>query len=633
MKFALKLVAVLLVLILAAALLIPQFVSTEKIWAEVSTQVEQQTGRRIAVDGTPSLTLFPQLGLQLTGLKFANQPGSQVGTMLSAEQLTVRLDWSSLWSGTVSIDEFVLEKPALYLEKNAAGKANWHLFEPNAPAGAAQTETPASAAIADLHLGDIRIVDGSLRYVDMQAGTEQKLDKLQLQIEIDSLKSPLSIQGAADYRGKTQKLQLKLDHLAALLAKEPISLALQLDNELLALKLDASYQRNLQGKLALEAASLRDLMAWFEINTKADTEVMNAFTLRSDLLLTDQQLQLTGLTMELDKLTLAGEQRIEFMEPLRISGHLALNALNLNPYLGTSGPAAKEPQAGAAAGWDTTPLDLSALKQINLDQQLKLAALRVQDIQLGQSEMKLGLNKGKARLELSQLQAYQGKGIAALELNAAATPYQLAASFDLSGVAAQPLLTDAAGFDKLRGTGQLKGDLASSGQHQKALMEGLTGTVAFRFTDGAIRGANIAALVRSAEQALQGNLQGVNLDQDFSSSEATDFSELSVSIRFTQGIGQSDDLQLASPLLRLTGHGSLNLPSQQLDYLLSPRLVASIEGQGATQQSQGFCIPVRVKGPWSDVKIRPDLSQAAKDKAKQKIEDKVKDKLKGWLGG
>ncbi|WP_337881555.1 AsmA family protein [Rheinheimera sp.] len=633
MKFALKLVAVLLVLILAAALLIPQFVSTEKIWAEVSTQVEQQTGRRIAVDGTPSLTLFPQLGLQLTGLKFANQPGSQVSTMLSAEQLTLRLDWSSLWSGTVSIDEFVLEKPELYLEKNAEGNANWQLSERNAPAGAAQTEAPASAAIADLHLGDIRIVDGSLRYVDLQAGTEQRLDKLQLQIEIDSLKRPLRIEGAAEYRGKTQKLQLKLDHLAALLAKEPIRLALQLDNELLALKLDASYQRNLQGKIVLEAASLRDLLAWFEINTRADTGVMNAFTLSSDLLLTDQQLQLTGLRMELDELKLTGEQRIEFMEPLRISGHLALNALDLNPYLGTSDDKGKKPQAATNGGWDSTPLDLSALKQINLDQQLSLTALRFQDIQLGQSEMKLKLNKGKARFELSQLQAYQGTGSALLELNAATSPYQLAARFDLSGVAAQPLLTDAAGFDNLLGTGQLQGELASSGQHQKALMEGLNGTLAFRFTDGAIRGANIAALVRSAEQALQGNLQGINLDKDFSESEKTDFSELSASMRFTQGVGQSDDLQLASPLLRLTGQGSLNLATQQLDYLLSPSLVASIEGQGAQEQSQGFSIPVRVKGPWSDVKIRPDLSQAAKDKAKQKIEDKVKDKLKGWLGG
>src|SRR5690606_35424445 len=113
--------------------------------------------------------------------KFANHQGSNVGTMLSAEQLTLRLDWSSLWSGTVSIDEFVLEKPKLYLEKNAKGQANWQLFERSAQAEPAAGSEPGSAAsLPDLHLGDIRIVDGSLRYADLQAGTGQQLDKLQL---------------------------------------------------------------------------------------------------------------------------------------------------------------------------------------------------------------------------------------------------------------------------------------------------------------------------------------------------------------------------------------------------------------------------------------------------------------------
>ncbi|WP_419571949.1 AsmA family protein [Rheinheimera sp.] len=635
MKLAIKLVAALVLLIGALVLLLPQFLSSEKIWAEVSSQVEQQTGRRIQVEGTPELSLFPALGLQLKGLKFANQPGSKVSQMLTAEQLTLRLAWSSLWSGTVRIDEFVLEKPELYLEKNSKGQANWQLLAGDKqPAAAAAGSAPSSAAaLPDLQLGDIRIVDGKLSYQDAQTGSAQQLDNLQLSIEIASLKSPLRLQGEADYRGKTQKLDLSVDHLAALLAKEPISLQLELDNDLLALKLDANYQTNLQGKLELEAGSLRELLAWFDVQTQASPEVMNKLELKSTVLLTDNDLQLTGLSMALDQLKLTGEQRVQFLQPVKVSGQLALNTLDLNPYLGLHPQQESTAAAAATQDWDQTPLDLSALTHLNLDQQLKLAGLVFQQIKLGPSEMKLVLNNGKARFDLAKLDAYQGKGSAWLELNAASKPYQMASQFNLTGVAAQPLLTDAAGFDKLLGTGQVSGQLASSGLHQKALVEALNGTVSFRFADGAIRGANIAAIVRSAGQALQGNLQAVNLDKDFSESEKTDFSELSASMQFAAGIGQSSDLHLASPLLRLTGNGSLDLPKRQVDYLLSPSLVASIEGQGATEAGKGLTIPVRVKGPWTAIKIRPDISQTAKDKAKQKIEDKVKDKLKGLLGG
>lgn len=61
----------------------------------------------------------------------------------------------------------------------------------------------------------------------------------------------------------------------------------------------------------------------------------------------------------------------------------------------------------------------------------------------------------------------QVKGVT---INAQNTPYKIATNFDLDKIDAQPLLSDAAGFDKLMGKGSLNWNLTTAGQSQKRLL-------------------------------------------------------------------------------------------------------------------------------------------------------------------
>jgi AsmA protein len=89
---------------------------------------------------------------------------------------------------------------------------------------------------------------------------------------------------------------------------------------------------------------------------------------------------------------------------------------------------------------------------------------------------------------------------------------------------------------------------------------------------------------------------------------------------------------LISPLIRISGEGDVDLPQTQVNYRLVTGLVDSIEGQGTTDDSTGFKIPLRIKGPFHDVGIKLDIGSAVKDEAKEKAKDKIKDKLKGLFG-
>ncbi|WP_350636339.1 AsmA family protein, partial [Pseudoalteromonas sp. GW168-MNA-CIBAN-0100] len=105
---------------------------------------------------------------------------------------------------------------------------------------------------------------------------------------------------------------------------------------------------------------------------------------------------------------------------------------------------------------------------------------------------------------------YEGTGKGAININAQQIPYKITTNFDLAGIDAQPLLTDAAGFDKLMGNGSLNWNLTTNGQSQKEFVNALNGELGFEFANGAVQGANIAEMIRKGKELLKGNVGAVS---------------------------------------------------------------------------------------------------------------------------
>ncbi len=176
----------------------------------------------------------------------------------------------------------------------------------------------------------------------------------------------------------------------------------------------------------------------------------------------------------------------------------------------------------------------------------------------------------------------------------------------MEGISAEPLLTDAAKFDRLSGTGQLEIAVSTRGRSQRAMVEALDGTGAIKFVDGAVKGVNLAAMVR--------NVKGAFTDTE--GAKKTDFAELSGTFRIDKGILRNDDLKLLNPLIRLAGAGTSHLPKRRVDYRVEPKVVGTLKGQGGKAEATGVMVPVIVKGPWHDLKYRPDIAGLAGDVAK-----------------
>ena len=188
--------------------------------------------------------------------------------------------------------------------------------------------------------------------------------------------------------------------------------------------------------------------------------------------------------------------------------------------------------------------------------------------------------------------------ISTIDASTAAPSFALRA--DLTGVRALPLLKGLADFDKLDGRMQTKISVRSTGNSQRAIMAGLQGTTFVVFQDGAIKGLNVAQMIRSlTSNTLSGWQEGQELK--------TDLTQLSASFKIEKGQAVTTDLNLVGPLVRMTGVGTIALDTKQIGFRVEPKLVMTTEGQGRAGDPVGFGIPVMITGPWGAPKIYPDM--------------------------
>ena len=99
----------------------------------------------------------------------------------------------------------------------------------------------------------------------------------------------------------------------------------------------------------------------------------------------------------------------------------------------------------------------------------------------------------------------------------------------------------------------------------------------------------------------------------------------------------NDDLVILSPLLRIHGEGDVNLNDEQIDYLMTTELVATLLGQGGlgAEELIGIPIPIRITGAMEDPQFKVEIGKAIAESTKrigEKILKGVKDNiLKGFF--
>ena len=676
---------------------------TDIIRDQVIAAVKRETGRDLVVRGGTSLSVYPALGVKLKDVELSLPPEMQNAgnrdPFIRMASLHLSVPLGPLLRQEVQIKEFRLDRPVVNLLLDNRGRKSWEFASRPAPRRIVHRAQIGAGDIKQLRLGDLRITNGELIYQNQQLKSREQVSNVSLVAALETLSAPLSLEGEASWRGRPFRLDAQVRSPQDLLDGKPAKLSGQIISQSEQIELNGQISGAPSDPLyrgraivrAPAADSLADLMA-LELPPR---KALQSLAIDGVLDVRPQRIGFSKTEFKLGSTSLQGDVVIDLdgARPF-VTGTLTTEALNLDEFLFDNIPASPKSQAPLRpsktrfwqperqrAGviraqyiprpapppgntpetrfdlptrnssenesaedeprWSTIPINMSALRMADAALNLSAEAIYYRKLQTSNAAATLKLNKGALDVVLNRADLYNGRADGKLQLLAIGTRPSLTGNIKLTGLEALPFLKALNGFDWVAGTASATVEFVASGEHQQALVKNLDGRGIFRVTDGAIVGVNIPQMLRGIKQGDFSNFQRQE-------TKSTDFSALDGSFTMLGGIVQTNDTRLASPLLRVSTTGQIDVPRRRLDLRVDPRLVSSLSGQNATNDGSGFNIPFSLRGPWRRPAVVPDLNgilknpdtviDAAKNLGRKFKNGKIKGKdienvLKGLFGG
>ena len=520
-----------------------------------------------------------------------------------------------------------------------------------------------TATIAALAVGGIDISNATVRWTDAQAGLDAQLSDFDLKTGTIELAKPFSLETnfsvasnsldlAADIDGSGEVMidlesqtyslsgfTLNTDakgpsfpggaleaslgaNVVAALGEQSVSvdeltlnaLGMALKGQVDVTGLDT--EPTVVGNLASDEFSPREMfeMLGIEAPVTADEAALTRASLGLSFTATPASVAMTDIAIALDDTNLTGTASVPSLEgavpPLRFD--LALDAINLDRYLPpkAEGEAEESAEEGgdAPAAEPSDPdapivLPTEMLQALDVDGTFTAGELIVSNLSTTDIVIPVKASGGKVGVDGVTASLYQGAISATANLDVSGGTPRYAAAADLADIQAEPLLGDLLQKDSfLSGGGNFGLDITTSGDTVNALKAGLDGNFSSAFTDGSINGINLGYQLRRAKAAL--TLQTLSADE---AEAKTDFSSLSVSGVFDNGVMTSNDLDMRAPLLRLDGAGTVALPAEKIDYVLGLLVTGTIEGQGGddAEDLSGLDLDVGIDATFTELAEDP----------------------------
>jgi AsmA protein len=358
----------------------------------------------------------------------------------------------------------------------------------------------------------------------------------------------------------------------------------------------------------------------------ADPKVLEKLHFSADFVANSDQLQLNDLLATIDQTSIKGNfEIVDFADPTYLF-NLDVNSINLDRYLP---PPSEQPapaaRPGKKRGAKEEPLfPTEMLRKLKMNGTVRIGNLTVNNLQSEAIQVKLRSRDGKLSVDHEIGRFYDGLLKGDMELNVKGAKPRLKLNQSVSRILSGPLLKDLTGEDTLLGSGDLEMALTSQGETISELKKGLNGDVSFDFRDGAVKGFNLAKMIRDTKARLSGEpITSLN------EPEQTDFSELTGVAKIVNGVVNNQQLQAKSPYIRLEGSGKVYLVEERLKYTIRPVIVNTSTGQGGKtlEDLKGIPIPVKIKGNWSDPEFSIQLSKILEEQQKAKLKKKLDDKI------
>jgi AsmA protein len=517
----------------------------------IQARVERETGYRLSIAGSTRIGMWPSLNVTMHDVTLQDPKDREGSNRLTAGSIQADITLASVWSGRPQITELVVVRPVLYvpLLRERTGPSN-AVVRPATSSGAAEANTPI--------IERITITDGTVAFSNLRDRVDSRIDGINADATIGGDRS-VKVTGNA--RGGDRPLKFEIKAIAP---APPIE------------------RQNIPVDVTLDAPGL----------------LQAPLSAKAEVRLNGPAVMINGLTGALGDGAFNGWASVDLSSKPLVKLDLDFQRLDLavskNAVAGSQGSLGSQP-------WSNALIDLTGLNYVDAQAKVSAAEINIGEARFAPAAIDASLAGGVLKTRFSNLGAYGGQASGDVIVDAASGDPVYSLRSDLVGVRALPLLKSAADFDKLDGRMQAKIGVRSTGTSQRAIMTNLAGTVFANFQDGAIKGLNVAQMIRSLTASpLSGWQEGRE--------QNTDLTQLSASFRIEKGQATTSDLNLVGPLVKMTGAGTVDLGAKALAFRVEPKLVMTTEGQGRAADPVGLGIPVVIDGPWAEPRIYPDMA-------------------------
>ncbi len=590
MRRLLTTLAILLVVVVAGMSALVLLVNPNDFRGYMIKKVEQKSGYQLTLEGDLRWHIWPQLSI-LAGRMTLTAPGAKA-PVVSAENMRLDVKLLPLLSHQLFVKQVMLKNAVIRLTPDS--EEHSQMDAPIAPAG---TGTDAADAAWKFDIDNLRVVDSLLIW--------QRADNEQINVRDINL----TLQ-----QTQTRQAQLELSSRVNRDQRDlTFSMAADVDLQQFPRQIGAKVT---QFNYQLAGADIPNGGIQGEGNAQVVYQQTPAQIAVSQLSVSANNSQLTG-----DISATLGA----------VPGYVVnLNSANLDldalSGWQSSTNTAEQPAVTSApviaSQVDDRQQNLEALRDFNAQLNLQAAQLTYRGMNV--TQLAVVADNQRGLLTLHKLAGQLAGG-----------DFSLPGSLDARGnkpvISVQPALnqvelgTVLKAFDMpqmLTGKFSMKGDLTGDRLSSQSFERRWRGTAQLAMQDAQLHGLNIQQLIQQAVARNDNSVRGQDSYQRY-----TEVKNVSAQASLNQGTIKLSGLTADSPLLALTGAGSIDMPGKQCDMALNVRVTGGWQGRGELiEQLQKTPIPLRVYGPWQQLNYQLQVDQVLR----KTLQDRAKDALNKW---
>ena len=655
----------LILLLVLVALLLPLLFDQDDLKHAIGEAVLEETGRELTIAGDLEFSVFPWLAVEVSQITLGNAAGFSAESFAEIGQASLGVRLMPLLKRKIEVGRVTLDDFSLNLSVKANGQNNWQDLLESGDVAVGSDESGA-VGFDNQGIAGLTIRNALIDYKDDSIGTHYTLSEFSLESGALGGKQPVPVEMtmrledrlagqsaqvemravidanlpenrfsftdvvvqaeivAADLPGGSQRMSLKAPEINSDLDAQTLSansfelsiMGLQLRGALAATSIidNPAYS----GQIWIDDFSPRELFTQLrmDIPVTADPDVLTRARAEAKFKGNSQSLALSELDMRMDQSHLSGELSVRNFDRPTIDFELSMDQIEMDRYLE---PVSETP-GGVSLGETNIELPVELLEGLDIGGQFTLGSVLSAGMTF--TDMVAGVTVKNNRLRLYPVSAlfYGGTYSGDIRLDGSADLPVLSINEKIEGIQFEKMAADLFDGAPLSGTADGHARLSGEGRTSGQVSRRLAGDIGLTINDGAWEGTNIWYEIRRALALFK-----TQAPPEPPAENRTVFSRMQATATVSEGVMTTNDLVAELPFITLSGGGTVDLASSEINLNLvavvrsDPELLAD----GLTGDIAGKRIPLKITGTLDDPGVQPDFADLLKEKAKEILLEKL----------